>query len=90
MQSGAIPERLTFQTATNGVQLDDSGPSSFTYTHEFTAAGVARLVVRFDTDKWDQYDLSYTGANAGTFVRREFRNNVLKDTDSGPFTRTHE
>ena len=90
MQSGDIPEQVAFQTATTGVQLDDSAPSSFIYTHAFTAPGVARLVVRFDTDKWDEYDLTYTGANAGTFVRREFRNSVLNDTDTGSFTRTHE
>ena len=58
----------------------------FTYTYTVTGALTARLVLRFKADKWDEYDLTFqAGANTGTFVRREFDRNVLKDTDTGSF-----
>lgn len=86
MQSGAVPERLVFQTATAGVEFDDSAPSQFTYTYTATGENTVSLVLRFKPDKWDEYDLTFTSGTGGTFVRREFDKNVLKDTDSGPFT----
>ncbi len=85
MRSGDIPERLVFKTAASGVQFDDSAPSEFTFTYEFTPPGTASLVVRFKADKWDEYDLTFTGPAAGTFIRREYQNGSLKDNDAGPF-----
>ena len=70
--SGAIPERLTFQSATVGLQLDDSAPTDFTYTYQSTGSNTFSLVVRFKADKWDEYDLTFTDGGHGSFVRREF------------------
>ncbi len=86
--SGATPERLVFQTATTGTQFDDSSPSPFTYTYAPAGEHAASLVVRFKSDRWDEYDLTFTADGAGTFVRREFKKSVLADTDTGTFSRT--
>ena len=89
-QSGETPERLEFTTPEAGTEFgddtDDDEPNTFTYTYTVTGALTARLVLRFKADKWDEYDLTFqAGANTGTFVRREFDRNVLKDTDTGSF-----
>jgi len=86
MLSGVIPERLAFISADNGTQFDDSAPTQFTFTYTSTGASTVSLIVRFKADKWDEYDLTFTSSTGGTFVRREFDRNALKDTDSGPFT----
>lgn len=86
MLSGDIPERLIFTSATAGTQLDDSAPSSFTYTYTVKAANQVQMLVRFKSDKWDEYDLVFTDGRAGVFTRRQFDRNALKDTDQGPFT----
>lgn len=78
--------RLVVASATAGTQLDDSAPTQFTYTFSSTGANTASLVVQFKADKWDEYDLTFAdGTNTGTFVRREFDKNALKDTDTGNF-----
>jgi len=77
---------LVVATATAGTEFDDSAPTEFTYTYSLTGANTASLIVRFKADKWDEYDLTFTaGMNTGTFARREFDNNTLKDTDTGTF-----
>jgi hypothetical protein len=84
---GAILTRLVITSATAGTEFDDSDPTQFTYAYTVTGANTASLVLTFKTDKWDEYDLTFTaGTNGGTFVRREFDNDELKDTDSGTFT----
>jgi hypothetical protein len=85
MLSGNVPERLSFADATSGVQLDDSAPSDFTYTYSATGADTFSLVVQFKVDKWDEYDLTFTNGAHGTFVRRQFQDGVLKDTDNASF-----
>lgn len=85
MIQGATPDRLVFNDATTGIERGDSSESSFTYTYTMTAAGAATLKVQFKADRWDEYDLSFTGDAGGTFVRREFKRGLLNDTDAGTF-----
>ncbi len=86
--TGVPPEVLAFQSASAGVQTGDSDTSSFTYTYTVTGDHTAKVVVQFKADKWDEYALSFIGENGGSFVRKEFRNGVLNDTDAASFTRT--
>lgn len=79
-------EYLKFSSATAGLQTDDSGPTDFTYTYTTTGASTASLRIQFKADKWDEYDLTYTDPTHGTFVRRQYDRNALKDTDAGGFT----
>ncbi|MDB6030770.1 MAG: hypothetical protein JWM16_1108, partial [Verrucomicrobiales bacterium] len=86
--SGITPDRLEFSTATSGLLYgDNTAPNSFTYTYAITGANTASVVVRVKVDRWDEYDWTFTADGAGTFVRREFRNSVLNDTDTGTFSR---
>lgn len=86
MATGEDPDILTFNTGTAGVETGDSDATAFTYTYEKTGETTARLVIRFKEDKWDEYLLTYTGAGSGTFVRREFDDGSLDDTDTGTFS----
>lgn len=86
--TGVPPEVLVFSSASAGVQTGDSDASSFTYTYSVTGYHSAKIVVQFKSDKWDEYSLSFLGANGGSFVRKEFRNGALNDTDAASFTRT--
>lgn len=86
--SGEDPERLVFQTASSGVEFDDSAPSQFTYSWSSTGEKSLQLIITFKTDKWDEYTLTYTEAQGGSFVRREFKKGELDDTDTGRFTLT--
>lgn len=79
-------EYLKFNSATSGLQTDDSNPSDFTYVFTSTGANTASLRVQFKADKWDEYDLTYATATSGTFFRRQYDRNALKDTDTGSFT----
>lgn len=79
-------EYLKFNSAIAGVQTDDSAPSDFTFTLTSTGPTTAALRVQFKADKWDEYDLSYTSATSGSFLRRQYDRNALKDTDTGTFT----
>ena len=84
---GQVMTKLLVASTTAGTQLDDSAPTEFTYTYAVTGADTAKLVLRFKADKWDEYALVFTpNSNSGTFVRREFDKNALKDSDSGTFT----
>lgn len=84
--SGTIPERLVFKSDTTGIEYDDSAPTSFSYVYTSTGEKTFQLRVQLKADKWDEYDLSFTGGAAGSFVRREFDRNLLKDRDMGRFT----
>lgn len=88
MIQGATPDRLVFNDATTGIERGDSSDSAFTYGYTVTGAGTATLKIQFKADRWDEYDLSFTGESAGTFVRREFKRSLLNDTDAGTFTAT--
>ena len=79
-------EFLKFTSATAGLQTDNSNPTDFTYVLASTGPDTATLRVQFKADKWDEYDLTYTSATSGSFVRRQYDRNDLKDTDSGTFT----
>ena len=85
MHSGLTPERLVFSTALDGTEFDDSAPSGFTYTYTVSNVNQVSLIVRFKADKWDEYELTFTGGAGGTFVRREYDKNKLKDTDAAAF-----
>jgi hypothetical protein len=78
-------EYLKFTSATAGLQTDNSNPTDFTYVLTSTGANTATLRVQFKADKWDEYDLTYAGPTAGTFIRRQYDADELKDTDSGSF-----
>lgn len=79
-------ESLKFNNATEGLQTDNSNPTDFTYVLTSTGPNTASLRVQFKADKWDEYDLTYGGATSGTFVRRQYDQDELKDTDTGTFT----
>jgi hypothetical protein len=89
-QAGDDPERLHFTTATEGIEYEDNEPGDdshrFTYEYTLTGTNTARLVVGFKVGQWDEYDLTFANGAQGTFVRREFKNNVLKDVDRGGFS----
>ena len=94
-QSGESPDRLTFLTSSNGFEVeddlgshDDKGIDAFSYVYELTASNAATLVVNFDANKSEEYALTFTAGAQGTFIRREFRDGVLKDTDMGAFSPT--
>ncbi len=80
-------EYLKFTSATTGRQTDDSAPTDFTWVYTPTGATTAALRVQFKADKWDEYDLTYSDATHGSFLRRQFDRDQLKDTDSGNFTK---
>lgn len=80
--NGAIEANLSFTSATAGSESDPDGDNDgFSYT--YTASGTtASLRLQFKSDKWDEYDLDYA---TGAYVRREFDDDRLKDTDTGTF-----
>ena len=75
-------EQLAFQTATSGLQTDNSAPTDFTYNYAATGANTFTLRVEFKPDKWDEYDLTFTDGAHGSFIRRQYDGNDLKDTDA--------
>lgn len=79
-------ELLKFNTATAGIQTDNSNPTDFTYVLTSTGPDTATLRVQFKADKWDEYDLTYASATSGSFARRQYDRDELKDTDGGTFT----
>ena len=81
--SSGLPDyTLNFMSATTG---DESfGPDVTQFTYTYTPFGsTASMRLQYKVDKWDEYDLNYA---TGTFVRREFDKNKLKDTDVGSFS----
>ena len=85
MNVGEVPPRLVFQSAQNGIEFDDSAPTDFDYTYTTTGTNTFSLHVQFKSDRFDDYDLTFTGGAGGTMVRRQYRNNALVRTDSGTF-----
>ena len=47
---------------------------------------MGKLVLTLPDNRRDEYDLTFTKDAQGTYVRREYRNGVLDDTDSGAFS----
>lgn len=91
--AGGEPDRLEFLSATNGVELedrvkfdDDGGRKPFTYTYAATSVTNASLKLDFGRGRSDEYDLTFTVGEQGSFVRRELRDGVLHDTDRGRFS----
>ena len=85
MNVGEVPPRLVFQSAQNGIEFDDSAPTDFDYTYTTTGTNTFSLHVQFKSDRFDDYDLTFTGGAGGTMVRRQYRSNTLVRTDSGTF-----
>jgi hypothetical protein len=92
-QTGLTPDRLEFTTDTTGVEFednprpnDDDPNKPFTYSYRVLSADTASLVVNLPNNRRDEYDLTFTTGAQGKFVRREFRNGVLDDTDRGTFS----
>lgn len=80
---------LIFTDGTNGEERDvDGDVDPFTYTYAITGANTATLVATYDPGDmdYDEWDLTWTGNGKGTFVRREFKDGALDDTDAGGFT----
>jgi hypothetical protein len=69
-----------------GDDVADNESNIFTYTYTLTASNSAAIVVTFKSGKWDEYDLTFSSAAQGLFVRREYQDGVLKDTDRGGFS----
>ncbi|HEY0456699.1 MAG TPA: hypothetical protein VGE41_10020 [Verrucomicrobiae bacterium] len=99
-QSGTVPDKLSFQTLTTGLESPVSignnegevspGGNIFTYTYNIQSSNTASLVVNFGYygfggDK-NEYDLTYTDGPSGTFVRRIYRLGALYSTDNGAFS----
>jgi hypothetical protein len=79
---------LIFDDATSGEERDILGNiDPFTYTYSVTGANTATLVATYDPvdGDYDEWDLTYTADGKGTFVRREYKDNILEDTDTGGF-----
>ncbi len=89
-RSGATPDRLTFTTATSGSEQsteEDDDANAFTYVYTVKEGSAATLVVTFKPGQRDEYDLTFNLDGTGTFVRREVRDDVVTDTDTGSFVR---
>lgn len=82
-RDGSIEANLNFSSDAAGSETDPDGDNDgFSYTYTPNGA-TAALKLQFKSDKWDEYDLDYAN---GTYVRREFDKNALKDTDTGIFS----
>lgn len=80
--NGHPEANLLFTTATAGSENDPDGDvDPFTYVYGANGAS-ATLRLNFKPGKWDEYDLNFA---TGIYVRREFKNNALNDTDTGRF-----
>ena len=84
LNDGGTLERLDFLSSIAGqeVDLDSNDIDSFSYTYQKDSDPTATLIATFDTDKWDEYTLDFSN---GAFVRREFKDGAVDDTDSGTF-----
>lgn len=81
-------EHIKCNTATSGVQTDNSNPTDFTYTYTLVDANTATLHVQLKADKWDDYTLYFSNGGNGSFTRDQYTKSELKDSDSGTFTVT--
>ncbi len=85
--AGGAPDRLEFNSATNGIEIedherpgDDNPGKSFTYTYAMDTTNHASLVVTFSAIRRDEYGLTFGDGAQGKFTRREFRNGVADDS----------
>jgi hypothetical protein len=87
LNDGGTPERLDFLTELTGQEVDlvETEVDNFSYTYQKDSDSSATLVVTLEDDKWDSYFLDFAN---GTFVRQEFKEGALDDTDSGTFTQS--
>ena len=76
--------RLVFNAAAGGIEFDDSAPSDFTYVYQATGQSTYSLRVQFTTERWDEYDLTFSTPVSGNAVRRQFKNSTLNRTEGGP------
>jgi len=85
LNDGGTLERLDFFTASAGQEVDlaNSDTDPFTYSYQVTSDTTATVVITFDAEKRDEYSVDFSN---GTFVRQEFKEGLLDDTDSGTFT----
>lgn len=98
VQSGALPDQLTFLTASTGTEsstaagrhVEHGTANAFTYTYTVLSATTASLNINFGYYGFggdrNEYDLTFTDGPSGTFVRRIFRLGSLVSTDSGTFS----
>jgi hypothetical protein len=77
---------LNFATGSAGTESSSGDADPFSYVYEKKSNSTASLVVRFKSDKWDEYDLTFAPSGTGTLVLREFKNNRLDRTRSGTFS----
>ncbi len=82
-------EYLKFTSATAGIRTDDSAPTDFIHVYTKTGSATASLRIQFKSDKWDDYTLTYTDSLHGSFARKQYDRNALKDSDTGHFTAKH-
>jgi hypothetical protein len=84
LNDGGTPERLDFESATNGREVDlASGDiDGFAYAFEKTTSTKASLVVTFDAEKRDEYIFDFGNR---TFTRSEYKDGDLDDVDIGTF-----
>jgi len=78
------PERLDFTSNSTGQEVDlfESDIDNFTYSYQIDNDTLATLIITFDIEKQDVYSLNFA---TGAFVRQEYKNGLLDDTDSGVF-----
>ena len=78
---------LLFDDATTGEERDLLGDiDPFTYTYTVTGPNTAEFVATYGPGEFDEWDLIFDGPGTGSFVRREYDEDNLKDTDTGRFT----
>lgn len=78
---------LLFDDATTGEERDLLGDiDPFTYTYTVTGPTTAEFVATYEPGDYDEWDLVYDGPGTGTYVRREYDENTLDDTDTGRFS----
>lgn len=97
VHSGALPDQLTFVTATTGkesssvfgYEVEHGTDNAFTYEYTVLSPTTASLNLNFGYYGFggdrNEYDLTYTDGPSGTFVRRIFRRGSLVSTDTGTF-----
>jgi hypothetical protein len=84
-----LEDYLVFVDGTTGeVRTVGGDADPFTYTYEVTGGATAKTTVRRAADRYDVWTLTWTGAGTGTFVREEYRDDELDDTDTGRFIET--
>jgi len=89
-ESGCGPVRLEFNSAGTGIEVgddvNDDEPNGFTYQFATTGTNTASLVITRKPGRYDEYDLTFASGAQGAFVRREYRDGALRDTDRGSFS----